>query len=151
MYRFTDTFTFTSPYYFFKKKIYYSALGKMYNYAFSNFELFRAHMEVNEIIFIIFISIAFQIGTKSQTTRKNVILSEVKIHAGDKFIEIRSEEESVSLDGYAIVVMEYSKPRSQCKEENQLKVKGVISLKGKRTVGHYAFIGNSSKYGTYFL
>ena len=98
-------------------------------------------MEVNEIFLILCISFAFQIGTKSQAPRKNVILSEVKVHSGDKFIEIRSEEESVSLDGYAIIILEFNKPRSQCNEDNELKVKGVISLNGKRTVGHYGFIG----------
>ena len=99
-------------------------------------------MKIHPILFFACVSIAFDVA--SQPHRPNVIISEVKLSPDDRFIEIRSEESSVSLDGFQLVAMEYSKDRSKCNEGAQLRIRGALSLKGKRTVNHYAFIGKHS-------
>ena len=60
-------------------------------------------------------------------------------------MELKSEEPSVPLDGYSLVVMDLSKDRNKCGEGPQVKVRGVLSLKGKRTNGHYGFVGKVLK------
>ena len=97
-------------------------------------------MKVHPIIFGMFIWIAIPM-TKGEQTRKNVILNEIQIAPASKFIELQSEESGVALDGYSLVVMDISKERSQCGSEPRVKVRGALSLHGKRTDGHYAFVG----------
>ena len=94
------------------------------------------------ILLILGLVIAIDKISKAQNRPPVVIISEIKVSPDDRFIEIRSERESVSLDGYSLVVLEHGKDRNKCNEEAQLRVRGVLSLNGKRTVGHFAFIGN---------
>ena len=72
--------------------------------------------------------------------RPNVIINEVKISPEDKFVELRSEEKSVSLNGFQLICLEFSKEREKDSYQ-QLKLRGVMSLNGKTTHDHLAFIG----------
>ena len=103
---------------------------------------FRVKMKVQPILFALSIWIAIQVISKADSTRKNVILNELQISPADKFIEIKSEEASIALDGYSLVVMDMSKDRNKCGNKPEVKVRGVLSLQGKRTVDHLAFVGN---------
>ena len=58
---------------------------------------------------------------------------------------MRSEEHSVPLDDYFIVVLDLSTDRNKCGEGPQVRVRGILSLRGKRTVGHYGFVGKVFK------
>ena len=49
------------------------------------------------------------------------------------------------LDDYFIVVLDLSTDRNKCGEGPQVKVRGILSLRGKRTVGHYGFVGKIFK------
>ena len=94
------------------------------------------------LLFIVGLIIAIDKISKAQTRPPIVIISEIKISPDDRYIELQSERESVSLDGYSLVVMEYGKDRNKCNEEAQIRVRGVLSLNGRRTTGHFAFVGN---------
>ena len=97
-------------------------------------------MKVHPFVTVLFMLIAIKMISKAESTRKTVILNEIQVAPSDKFIEIRSEESSVSLDGYSLVVMDISKER-ECGSDPRVKVRGVLRLQGKRTVDHYAFVG----------
>ena len=97
-------------------------------------------MKVHPFVTVLFMLIAMKMISKAESTRKTVILNEIQVAPSDKFIEIRSEESSVSLDGYSLVVMDISKER-ECGSDPRVKVRGVLRLQGKRTVDHYAFVG----------
>ena len=83
--------------------------------------------------FIAFFTIAAVIFTHGQPNRrvfKPLIINEVKIGA-KQFVEVRSEEANISLDGYYVSVIEYSNDRTRANEGTIRKVRGMLSLKGK--------------------
>ena len=79
--------------------------------------------------------------TQCQPEIKTVILSEIK-NSGEngRFIELRSREENVSLDGYFLVVLDYSLDRNT-NSGRVLRVKAATSLRGKSMTGFYGFVG----------
>ena len=67
-----------------------------------------------KLVLLVFgLVIAIDKISKAQNRPPIVILSEVKVSPDDKYIEIKSERPSVSLDGYSLVVMEYGKDRNR--------------------------------------
>ena len=102
-------------------------------------------MKVHPIVFIIAFAISRYKFSNGQNSPRppNIVINEVKISPQDKYIELRSEAKSSSLDGFQVVVMEFSKEREKDAQQ-QLKLRGVISLNGKRTSDHLAFIGTST-------
>ena len=79
--------------------------------------------------------------------RKNLILNEIKISPGGegKFLELKADQPDISLDDYYIGILDYSRNRQENNRET-LRVKGILSLKGKRLSGKIGFIGKNFAY-----
>ena len=77
-------------------------------------------------------------ATNDANTIPKVILNEVYQFSDKKFVEIMSEESGVSLQGYYIIIMDFSKtgvfPPS-------LKMRAAIKLSDLTMTDHYGYIG----------
>ena len=70
-----------------------------------------------------------------------VILSEIKNSGQNgRFIELRGRDENLSLNGYYLVVLDYSLDRN-IGSGRVLRVKAATSLQGKSMNGYYGFVG----------
>ena len=80
-----------------------------------------------------------QLNQPTQSARKVVILSEIR-NSGERFIELRSIEENAALEGYQLVVLDYSFDRTSG-SGRVFRVKAATNLSGKSLKGFYGFVG----------
>ena len=107
-------------------------------------------MRLHISVYLAFIAVVLSNSTNKQTPpneRKPLIINEIKLSQGNggPFIEIKSEVENISLDGYYVTVMGYSRDHHQRASVNSasedLRVHGILNLRGKRLRGRIGYVG----------